>query len=480
MEPLLSMIKKNYELSILPGLKNGISGSMVKGVNIGIKNNISSEKRDAALEILKYVTSKNYQREQFASGKTLTAISEFLDDEEMCKKSPCNLLKEIQGVGEPKFITDGPENYAKRYKKYIYNFLYENKTIDETLKQIFDITKLYEVSLDTENTSIGLISIIYFSVVSLLMLSSLIFLYINSLNKYYLFLPKTFWIITILGSILIIWVPVIHLGSPKTVKCHLKPLLVIVGYTLSICPTLQRLIAQFPEENKISAWVIKHQFIFLIFHLLIDIMINSISLINPYTSKIVSIEDGESFETCKFNGEYSIIIVIVYKFLEIFLMLFLVFTEWNLLDTAYDMKFILLALYIDILCAIVIYIFHIIQVKNYITFYIIQVITTSLVSISNYMFLYGSRLLVIFIFKDKDEELEIIQKIKENFATSDDYSRSKSKSTGSSSTECKTINEENDNKSSIKMNYFLSKMIDYHYAKESRNSFSDSVTSSRN
>jgi len=481
MEPLLSTIKKNYELSILPGLKDGISGSMTKGVNIGIKNNISSQKRDAALEILKYVTSKDYQREQFASGKTLTAISEFLDDDEMCKKSPCSLLKEIQSVGEPKFITDGPDDYAKRYKKYIYNFLYDNKTISETLKQIFDITKVYSISLDTENTSIGLISIIYFSIVSVLMLLSLIFLYIDNLNQYYLFLPKFYWIITILGSILLLWVPVVHLGSPDTVKCHLKPLLVVVGYTLSICPTLQRLIAQFPEDNKFSFWVINHNFSFLIIHLLIDVLINSISLTNPYTSKIVSIEDGENFETCKFNGEYSIIIVIAYKFLEIFLMLFLVFVEWNLLDTAYDMKFILLALYVDILCAIVIYIFHIIQVKNYITFYLIQIVATSLVSISNYMFLYGSRLLVIFLFKNKDEELEIIQKIKENFATSDDYSQSKSNKSNCVSSKERTINEENEVKSgSYKMNNFLSKMIDYHYSTESRHSFSDSVTSSRN
>jgi len=41
-----------YYKSILPGIKQGISGFFIDGNNIGIIKNISEDKKEAALEVL--------------------------------------------------------------------------------------------------------------------------------------------------------------------------------------------------------------------------------------------------------------------------------------------------------------------------------------------------------------------------------------------------------------------------------------------
>ena len=476
MEPMLSRLP--YYTSILPGLKNGISGSMTTGVNIGIRKNIPKENLDGALEILRYVVSKDTQRKTFANGSSLTAISEFLEDEELCKKSPCHLIKEIQCTGEPKYITDGPENYSKKFKTYIYEFLYENKTIEQTIKHIEDVTKIYYVSLSTENTSIGLVTFIIFSVFSVLMLLSLIIIYNKILNKFYTFLPNAYWIITILGSILILWVPVTSFGPVEKVKCHLKVLLLSIGYSLSICPTFSRLIGQFPEDNRISTWVANNKYLFIAINILVDILLNGLSLINPYTSKLILIEEGESFEICQFNGLYIIILLLVFKLLKVLLMTLLLFIEWNNSDTVYDMKFIMCAIYINILSAVLFIILYLTNIKKYILYFLAEVLATFLISISNYIFLYSSRLILKFIITNEPSENDLIRNAKNNFANSE--SQTQSRSYRSSISSKKSHTGENGDNSSVKMTYYMKKMIDYHYSRETRNSFSVSATSSRN
>jgi len=131
-EPLLSNI--NYYPSIIPGLKEGISGSMILAFNMGITNNITEERKKAAIEVIKFFTSKEYQRNLFKDKMALTALRELLEDEELCKNELCDLIKRMQITGEPDFIKNGPENYEKKYQKYIYQLLYDDKTIEEVLK----------------------------------------------------------------------------------------------------------------------------------------------------------------------------------------------------------------------------------------------------------------------------------------------------------------------------------------------------------
>jgi len=454
-------------MSRLPGIKEGISGTLISGDNIGIVRNITDDKREASLEVLKFFVSKESQMETFRNRLGFSAIDEILNEDELCEDGLCNIIKGIQFTSEPKFIKDGPVNYRKKYQKYIYQFLYNNNIkLDKTLKHIYDITKIYFITLETKDSYIGLIFFVLSSVLSGLMLLSIIFLFRDNFHPFFIFLPDDFWIVTILGSITLLWVPYINYGDVETIKCHLRPLCLTIGYTLSVCPTFYRLIAQFPEENKIMKFVFKHKYLFLLFNVLIDISLCSISLLNPYTPQFVSVEDGESFEKCIFNGIYSIIILITFKLLAITLMLLLVFVEWNISTIIYDMKFILIALYSDALFIILLCIFHITNIKNYIVYFLLQSITTYGISLTNYIFLYGFRIYLGFIKKQNIKEY-FINNINEKFINETSLQIQKSSSNYSIS---KIKNEDEDEdqngtkeSESVNKTKFITRMIDYHY-----------------
>jgi len=416
----------SYYPSPLPGLKEGVSGSLIFGNNIGIDKNIKSEKKEAALKVLKYISSIENQRKMFENGLSLTSLTELLNDREICKNAPCDLTKEVkmQYIGIPKIIKEGPENYSEKYKKYIYRFIYEDKPLDEILKNIVDVTKYYYVSLDI---SVGLFFFIFFLVISVLMLLSLRLLYLEKFRHHFIVLSNKFWIIMVLGSVLILWIPITNYGPTKSLKCHLKLLLLSIGLTFNYCPPICNLISQFPKRTKWTMWINQHKNIFLLINVLIDVSLNILSLLHPFTSGVIEVEDGESFELCKYQGEYSIIILFIYKFMVIFLILFLILVEWTFDTLKYEKRYIIFALYFDILSIILLFIFYWIKIKYYIFYFVVQTINTTIISIGNYIFLYSGRL----IFKNNAKSLKLEETSKNQMYF--DFDESLSKSEGGSS-----------------------------------------------
>jgi len=414
-EPLLSRLP--YYLSILPGLKEGISGSMVLGYNMGIVKNLNEVKRNAALEVVKYFTSKKYQKNMFKNGLCTTALTEVLKDEDVCVNAPCDVVNKVQFIGIPKFIKDESENYKDSYKKYIYQFLYENKSIKETLKQIADITKIYYITLNTENSYTGFICFVIISVISLLMVLSLLFLLNEVFLPFFKILPIDFWIIIILGSVMILVAPFISYGSIKTINCYLRPLILSLGYTFNICPILYKLISRYPKQNKTVTWVSNHKYMFLLSNCLIDGLLCIIALTNldPFNPTLFLVEDGENFKMCKYKGDYTIVFIILYKFIVIFFMLFFIFVERNISTMMHDMRFTAVALYIDTLCIFLILFFHFVIIENYKSYFIIQTIITSVISITNYISLFGFRI-IFGLIRKQDLKAQFINNVYDNFA----------------------------------------------------------------
>ena len=402
-----------YNQSIIPGLKEDISASMVLGKNIGIFKNISEEKKEAALEVIKYFTSKEYQKKEFESGSCSTALTEILDDEELCKNAPCTLMKAMQILGEPKFIKEESVDYKKKYKKYIYQFLYGNKTVEETVKRINDLTKVYYVSLkNTGNTTAGLIFFIIFSIISVIMLLSLTLLFNKNFIPYFQFLSKDFWIITVLGSIIILWVPMFNYESIKTLKCHLKIFFFSIGLTLNLIPMIYKLILIFPIKNKIVVWINENKYLFLVLNILVDVVLNSISAIYPFTSKLIVVEDGENFEICNYTRNFNTFVSIGYKVLVMLILLFLIFSERNIPESMYDVKIMVPVVYFDLLSILLIIVIYVIEIKYYISFFIMLTINILIISIANFIFIYCSRL---FIKYKKNDDLKIEETSKNHF-----------------------------------------------------------------
>jgi len=482
-EPLISMI--HYKPSIMPGIKEGISGTIALEYNIGIAKNMTEEEKYASLEVVKYFTSKKYQRNMFVKGLCATTHTEVLNDKEICEYAPCDLIKEIQFTGEPLFIKKGPRNYSKKYKEYIYKFLYYNESINRILKYIDDITKTYYISLKTENSYVGLVCFIFISTVSALMILSLIALFNYNFQPFLMFLPTGFWFITVLGCVLIIWIPFTNYGLMKSSNCHLKQFIMSIGFTFNLCPIICKLISQFPEENKLSAWVSKNKYIFILLNILMDVLFYSISFIDKYTVKLVVVEDGENFEICDYNICFAIFIV--YKCIVVFILLFLIFVEWNISETIYDIKFIISALYIDILSFILLLFFYFINLKLYIPYFLIQTFNTSIISITNYSLFYGFRVL-LGILKKQNVKVQFINSINDKFINNNTQMqrRNYTDSYNDNSIYKNTFVEENDdcvNSGSVPSNRpsnILTKIMDYHYSRETSNINSLSSFSSGN
>jgi len=476
-EPVLSTILKTFQISTLPGIREGLSGSSVMGNSIGIIKNITDDKREASLEVFKYFTSKEYQTKIILQRSCMTALTELLDDEEICKVALCDTFRDIQFTTEPRFIREGKDDYRKRYKKYIYQFLFENKSINETLKQINDITKIYCISIDTADSYVGLIIFIFFIVTSGLMILSLLFLLRDNFQPFFEFLPGDFWVITVLGSVMVLWSPYMNYGPVRSINCHLKLVLVQIGITLNLGPSLYRLIIQFPEEKKINEWVKKHKYLYLLGFIMIDLLVCSISLIHPYQPRPIYVEDGESFQVCKYNKEFSVIILLLYKILVILLALLLIFIEWNISVTMNDLRLIVLNIYIDMFSIVVLYIIHIINIKRYTTYFLLHTFITSTIAISDYLILYGYRLLVAFI-KKKDVKKEFISNINDKFINDEskpDYQTNIDNSICRSNimeeyNNNNTNENEEDDAVTVNKSSFFTRMIDYHFVKETTNS----------
>jgi len=67
-----SMKFPNFKMTILPGIKKGISGTSVVGYNIGIADAISEERKKASLEVLKFITSKDIQKKYTITGEIVS------------------------------------------------------------------------------------------------------------------------------------------------------------------------------------------------------------------------------------------------------------------------------------------------------------------------------------------------------------------------------------------------------------------------
>eukprot|EP00833_Pecoramyces_ruminatium_P008823 jgi/Orpsp1_1/1182855/evm.model.c7180000082928.1 len=137
---------------LLPGNKKGVSGSFLGGYNIGINSYSKIEKKESAIEVLKFFTSKDMQEMMVKKFKYNSGILSIYEDEKLCSSYNCNTFKNIQHVGRPNTLTYDYDDYSEKFRNYIFEFLYGNKTAYEVLKRVNDITKIYYVSINGDNS----------------------------------------------------------------------------------------------------------------------------------------------------------------------------------------------------------------------------------------------------------------------------------------------------------------------------------------
>ncbi|ORX64397.1 periplasmic binding protein-like II [Anaeromyces robustus] len=266
----------------------------------------------------------------------------------------------------------------------------------------------------------------------------------KNFNPFFKYLSVDFWIIFVFGSIIILNTAYTKLG-----------------------------------ESNFSEWVKNHKYIYLAICLLVEIILIGLSFIYKFDIYDVLVNGGQNFQICKMNNTFGKImfgIMVTYKFTIIFVMLIYIFIEWNINESFYEVRFIVMFLYIDILSFILLFLFDIIIIKNYRSYFIIYTCILIIISISNYGFLYGFRLFCGFLNK-KNLKMAFIQNVNKNFINNEIDQVTTETNIGELTSITATNNNisNNNNNNIINNNHesyktvtngsILLKMVNYHYMK---------------
>jgi len=410
-----------YKATALPGKKEGVSGTYVKSTNIAIGKNISEEKKEAAAEFLKFVALKDTQKKYIINNYLYSAITELYDEDEVCNIIECDIIKDalpftFENNDEDRF---GNDNYIAKFRDYLFEYIYNDRPLNDVIKKIEDMTKRYEFLLTTNDSNSGLTMFIIFLVLSSCIILSLILLFIGKFENRFKFLSKDLWIITVLGSLIIMSSIVTLYNGESDTNCHLRITLISVGFVLSICPFLIKLITNFPLRNKFSMWFERNKYISILLIMIFTGGLNGLFAISSYDMKTISMS-GKLYDKCIMRNTFGNIIYYIIQMFDVFIIiisLILIFMEWNLQETSLDIKYLATALFMDTLSIILLNIIEKITL-DYVIYNVLLSVNILFFAVSNHLFTY----LIRIVFSPGSSELEDSRKILGKVTT---YSSSK-------------------------------------------------------
>jgi len=396
----------NYNFTLLPGKKKGISGSTLGGYNVSINKFINEERKKAAATVLRFIGSLEMQKKIINEYEFLTSISSLYEDKDVCSHMNCELLRNIQFVARPTVNSSDYSKYSEQFRNAVFKYIYgDDDDLSTVINEIEHLTKPYYITINPKmNLCLFIITILTF-LSSILMIFSLIFLFKEKFKANLKFLPTDFWILSIIGAVLIMNSFYLNIGKINILKCFIKSLILIIGFDFNMIPILYKLLVNFPIENKYSKWIAKNKLIFFSLFIIYDIIIIGITLISSslYINRILT-KDGVPFDICKLGliGYHLILLTLILKGLISFIMIIFVFLEWHLEQTINDIKFTLSAITVDILCFIIIFImiFTNFKYNYYIVYQKILSIILYIFSFSNYIFLYLIKIIKLYIKND--------------------------------------------------------------------------------
>ncbi|OUM66965.1 hypothetical protein PIROE2DRAFT_5704, partial [Piromyces sp. E2] len=114
-----------YTASALPGNKSGVSGTLSIANNIGINKYIDEERIKAAVEIMKFLTSKETQKNYIIKNHVMSAITSLYYEEDVCSMIDCRVVTDAMPMNTMLFENDGYGNdsYLYKTKKYLIDFI---------------------------------------------------------------------------------------------------------------------------------------------------------------------------------------------------------------------------------------------------------------------------------------------------------------------------------------------------------------------
>jgi len=450
-----------FTVAKMPGLHEGVSGTVLVGYNVGIVGNVDKKKIGPAVEAIRFMTSREMQVDLVMREYIISGITSLYEDPEICSNIRfCDFYRYSQTTTKPKNVFNS-DYYYDEFTNYFYYFLYGDESAKSVLQKMEDLTKIYSVSFISKETNVGLIlSVIYISVI-VIVLISLVLLFIPKYNKLYLyFLPKPYWFLVIFGVLIILSSGFTKLGEISPFKCHLNHFLLSLGYTFSYVPFLYKMVITFPDDNKYSSWVEKNNVLFFSLFIIADLVLNSISLINHIDVKNVFINEGKIYQICDTQNnilvKLIVYIVIIYKLVLSLIMLLLTFLEWSIIKIKVDIRLILASLYLNIMTYSIYILVTSFQFNDYVLYYVIQEVFLLLIAVVNFILLYLIRLLIP-VFNKEDEDANLFEHFESTTNKSTTQSQSQQSQPDKSNN---TLNRKTSKMSDN--NSILFKMLHYH------------------
>jgi len=461
-----------YEFSILPGIKEGISGSIISGYNLGIANSILPEKLEASIIAFKYLTTKEFKKKlSFIQNKYL-GIDSIYEDEEICEKIDCETIKKLQLTSRSFSKYYEFDDYNQKIINYIHQFLYKNQTASTVLEKIDDLTRIHLISI-TEDDNYKKEAIAVFMITIILLVSmflSLLLLFFKKFNENFNYMSKDSWIISITGLIIIMSSIFPYYGTLNEIKCKIQIVLVFMGNLLNLIPIFHKFIIDFPESNRISEYFKTHKYFFFFFYFMSCLILILLNLSYKVKVTIIIVDDGQNYKECSVKNIYGYIIItitIIYYLLTITIIMILSYIEWNQESVMFDVRGMVYAIYSEILFIVILFIFELISISNYFYHFFIKTSLLLILGTISYILIYGMRIFINF-HKKRNKMMDM------NYLMNDTFQKNIRISTKLDFETSETISRDN-RKSSI-----ILKIRNYHHRSTSFTFNSNNFTENSN
>ncbi|ORX46906.1 hypothetical protein BCR36DRAFT_585012 [Piromyces finnis] len=379
-----------YKKTMIVGKNEGVSGTTIGGYNIAVSKYVDEEHRNAAIKVIEFFTSEEYQKE-ITNYQVFSGMRSIYNDEELCKKVDCEMEKQYQPIARPSYETDDYDEFSTYFVKYIHQFLKGNITASEALNSINNLIKFYSISINPKESTFGFISFIISILTILIMIGSYFLIFNEHRKPKFEFLSNDLWFVSIFGLILYMSVNFLEYGYISDFKCQTKYIFRVFGLIFTFTPHIYKMCTISPLKNKATIWIEGNKYLFLLFVFVINVIICGLSFISPSKGTDKKIDQGKNFRIC--NGERSFFsVLLILEEVAIFLVISVyAFLEWHITKTVKDVRTLQSSAIVFLFLIILLNIVNGLNVSSYEVYFIIHWLLFTLISISNYILLFGIR-----------------------------------------------------------------------------------------
>jgi len=362
---------KNYQMSVIPGKKKGINGSCIGGFLIGMNKFISDEKKEAAAEVIRHLTSESVQKSIIIKYfHAFSGLSKLYEEKETCIEFECGLAKKIQGIERPSSLISDYNMYSRKMIDLISNFLYNNKPASETLEEMDKLFSKYGPN-DSSLSFEMLIALIAVFVVIVIVYA---FMYISKYKKYLSFLSVDLWNIYIIGVLMVIASGFAFYGNITNNSCYINHILLSLGITLSYIPLIYQLTVNIPLINKFSGWAKRNKKFFMFVLILLEGLTYLFFMSTPYQIQKIHTHTRYNNNKCKSDNTTSrlamVTLQIIYKFILFIILNILIYLEWNMEMTYYDLRVIITTLILNITEFCLCFVAQFLEINHYVVYFV--------------------------------------------------------------------------------------------------------------